>query len=490
MKPPLSPRLLACCDLVAPGDRVADVGCDHGYLGIYLIQKGLAASVIASDLREGPLSAARRNAEKFGVGSKIRFFLTDGLRGLPRDFDTLVCAGMGADVMISILGAAPWLKASQYRLILQCQSKTPTLRQWLSREGWTISREMVLRDGRFLYTVMEAVFRPGPPLSLAETYFPRVLLDHPGKELREYYNRVLTGLRLSLRGNPDPALKQVLFDLENDPNLKILQQGGYPMTTVSDVLSYLNTVAPPYMKESWDNVGLNCGRLSRPVTKILVALDPFAAVCREAHEIGADLLVTHHALIWKPGFVTDETEWGRNALYLIENGIAHINAHTNLDLAPGGVNDVLAKTLGLEDTGVLSPVGTDPSGAPYGLIRTGTKPETSLDAFLSRVREALGCPGLRYVNSGKSVHFVAVGGGSCGSELRAVAAAGCDTFVTSDLRYNQFWDAQDLGLNFIDAGHFYTENPVCAVLAEKLRAAFPEITVELSKIHADCMKFF
>ena len=101
------------------------------------------------------------------------------------------------------------------------------------------------------------------------------------------------------------------------------------MITVQDILNCVQALAPTYMKESWDKVGLNCGRRDRPVTKVLIALDPFEAVCREAKALGAELLVTHHALIWQPGFVTDETQWGKNTLYLIENGIAHINAHTS-----------------------------------------------------------------------------------------------------------------------------------------------------------------
>ena len=256
------------------------------------------------------------------------------------------------------------------------------------------------------------------------------------------------------------------------------------MTTVADILRFVEAVAPPYMKESWDNVGLNCGHLDRPVTKILVALDPFSHVCREAKEIGADLLVTHHALIWKPGFITDASAQGRNTLFLIENGIAHINAHTNLDQAPGGVNDVLAAKLGLENVEIINPKDG------IGLMRCGGVPEQTLEAFLAAVKEALGCDGLRYVDGGKPVRKVAVGGGSCAGGMAEVLAADCDTFVTADIKYNQFWDARDLGLNLIDAGHFHTENPVVAVLAEKIAAAFPEIQVEISKTHCDCMKYY
>lgn len=261
------------------------------------------------------------------------------------------------------------------------------------------------------------------------------------------------------------------------------------MITVKDVLDCVQTLAPTYMKESWDKVGLNCGRLSAPVTRVLIALDPFEAVCKEAKEIGAELLVTHHALIWQPGFVTDESQWGKNTLYLIENGIAHLNAHTNLDCAPGGVNDTLAQTLGLRNIQVVSPAGTDSQGNEYGLLRMGEVSEQSLDCFMGVVKENLGCQGLRYVSCGKPVSKVAVGGGACAGYIQQAASAGCDTFVTADVRYNQFWDAQDLGINLIDAGHFHTENPVCAVLANAISAAFPELTVVISKNHKDTMNY-
>ena len=262
------------------------------------------------------------------------------------------------------------------------------------------------------------------------------------------------------------------------------------MPTVADILAFVETLAPRYMKEDWDNVGLNCGHMDRPVQKILVALDPFTQVCQEAKEVGADLLVTHHALLWKPGFITDADAQGRNTLFLIENGIAHINAHTNLDCAPGGVNDELARKLSLVNVRVIRPQGVDESGAEWGLLRMGDVPEQPLDAFLNRVKTLLGNEGLRYVDGGKPVRKVAVGGGSCAGGMREVVAAGCDTFVTADIKYNQFWDARDLGLNLIDAGHFHTENPVVAVLAKKIAAAFPEVEVKISENHCDCMKFY
>ena len=263
------------------------------------------------------------------------------------------------------------------------------------------------------------------------------------------------------------------------------------MATVNDILVFLESLAPRFMKMDWDNVGLLCGSRIREVTRVLVALDPFEGVCREAVESGAQLIVTHHPMIFKAlSAITDETTIGRSVQMLCENRISAINAHTNLDCAPGGVNDRLAAALGLSDVSVIDPMGVDEAGREWGLLRKGTVEEQSLETFLETIKSSLGCEGLRYVDAGKPVRSVAVGGGACASEILDAVKAGCDTFVTSDVKYNQFWDAKDLGLNLIDAGHFHTENPVTAYLAEKIAAAFPDVEVKISETHQDCVKFY
>jgi len=255
------------------------------------------------------------------------------------------------------------------------------------------------------------------------------------------------------------------------------------MATVADILNFVETLAPRELKMDWDNVGLNCGRRNAPVSKILVALDPFEHVCQEAAQWGADLLVTHHPLIFRPiPMVTDDAAITRGLMELIRRGISHICAHTNLDCAEGGVNDALANVLGLKNIEKL--------GAYGGMMRCGEVEEQSLSEFLGFVKDKLHCDGLRYCDGGKPVHKVAVGGGSCSDGLYDAICAGCDTFVTSDCKYNGFWDAKEQGLSLIDAGHFHTENPVVAVLAEKIAAAFPNVEVKCSGAHRDCMKYF
>ena len=220
MKLPLSNRLLACCDFVRPGDRVADIGCDHGYLGIHLLRSGIARSVIESDVAEGPLQSAMRNAIKFGTKNQMSFYLSDGVRSIPRDFDCMVCAGMGADTIMSIIHhGAEWLKDPKYRLILQCQSKRPELRQWLYDEGFRINRETLAKDGKFVYSIMEVVYDPGHGITPAETYITPQLLEDNHPLLSEYYERVKHGVELTVfgmkRANDEqlPVYETILSDL-------------------------------------------------------------------------------------------------------------------------------------------------------------------------------------------------------------------------------------------------------------------------------------
>ena len=219
MKLPLSNRLLACCNFVKKGDRVADIGCDHGYLSIHLLTSGIARSCIASDVNEAPLQSAMRNARKFGTVNKMEFCLSDGVQDIPQDFDSMVCAGMGGDTMMHILHDADWLRNPKYRLILQPQSKRPELRQWLCDEGFRINRETLAKDGKFVYSIMEVIYDPGHGITPAQTYITPQLLEDHHPLLPEYYERVKNGIELTIfglkRSGDDrlPIYKNILSDL-------------------------------------------------------------------------------------------------------------------------------------------------------------------------------------------------------------------------------------------------------------------------------------
>ena len=199
--PPLSRRLRGCVELMAPCRTVADVGTDHGYLPIYLLQRGLCRHVIASDLREKPLSIARQNAEKYGTADQTTFLLSDGLEQLtPGSFETLVCAGMGGDCIAGILDAAPWLQSVGCTLILQPQSSGNDLRRYLGQNGYRIEREILIKDGRFLYAAMRVRFGGGAPLSPGQQFLsPALQTEHSPYEA-EYRARLLRSLEQTVAG--------------------------------------------------------------------------------------------------------------------------------------------------------------------------------------------------------------------------------------------------------------------------------------------------
>ena len=260
------------------------------------------------------------------------------------------------------------------------------------------------------------------------------------------------------------------------------------MAEVRDIYRFLDRIAPFHTQEGFDNAGFLVGRGNREVKKVLVALDITEEVVEEAVHWGAELIVAHHPVIFQPvKSVTDETVTGRVLLALTEGRIAAICAHTNLDAAHGGVNGCLARALELTGIGQLCQAGVDDKGRPYGIGRTGTahRPGLSAGEYAAFVKEKLGSACVRFVDGGRPVTKVAVGGGACGSMMEDAVAQGCDTFVTADLKYNQFLEARALGLNLLDAGHFPTENVVCAPLARRLAKEFPQVEVTVSRVHRE-----
>lgn len=248
------------------------------------------------------------------------------------------------------------------------------------------------------------------------------------------------------------------------------------MPTVRQIEEALCQLAPRELAMGWDNVGLLVGAPSKEATRILVSLDITQAVVEEAVRAGADVIVAHHPVMnckWLPvQTLREDTQQGRLLRTLVRHNIATVCMHTNLDIAPGGVNDVLANTIGLLDCQTLG---------DEQLLRCGSLEQScSLTMFAAHITRVLKCRGLRYADGGKPVYRIAVGGGSCGDSWREVLAAGCDTFLTADIKYHDFLDAASAGLNLIDAGHFETEDPVCMAVIQYLRECFPALQIEKS----------
>ncbi len=211
MPVPISSRLRLCADMIPHGASVADVGTDHGYLCIWLLQKGLVRCACACDLREGPLASARRNAEKYGLTEQMDFFLSDGLSNVPRGvYDTVVCAGMGGDLIVQILSNAPWLRDPRYTLILQPQAGIDDLRIWLSDHGFREDRADLAMDAGRLYCALRARSGVAGALSPGRCFVSDTLLASGSPLLGEYISRTLRTLHRIAAGlekagaNPDP----------------------------------------------------------------------------------------------------------------------------------------------------------------------------------------------------------------------------------------------------------------------------------------------
>lgn len=165
----LSPRLLAAAGLVRDGASVADIGTDHAYLPIYLVQNGISPRAIACDLREGPLSRAAVNVKAVGLTDKIELKLTNGLHGLDTfaPDDVLIC-GMGGELIIQILSEAAFIRSADVRLILQPMTSADKLRVWLCQSGFEIVTEALAAEEERIYEIICAHF-VGKPTELSES---------------------------------------------------------------------------------------------------------------------------------------------------------------------------------------------------------------------------------------------------------------------------------------------------------------------------------
>ena len=244
------------------------------------------------------------------------------------------------------------------------------------------------------------------------------------------------------------------------------------MATVEEIYNFIDSIAPFSTQMSFDNAGFLVGDGNARVHQALCALDITEAVIDEALEKGATLIVTHHPVIMNPlKAVTNESRTGTLLMKLIQNGIAVISAHTNLDISHGGVNDALAQKLELQNISAFDQNGLGRIG-----IRNKKTPVVMAD-FAEFVKTQLAVDALRCHDAGRPVERIAVLGGSGGENVEAAAKLGCDTYITSDVKHSQYLEAISCGINLIDAGHFKTEDVVIPVLVRQLSEAFPKIQI-------------
>ncbi len=234
------------------------------------------------------------------------------------------------------------------------------------------------------------------------------------------------------------------------------------MTLVKDIYNYINKIAPYDEMEDWDNSGFILGDIKKEVKTVVMSLDATKAAVAFSKSVDADLLLTHHPIIFG-GVKKIKSD---SAIYqLINNDIACMCAHTSFDKANGGINDNLALLLELKNTRKLE----------NGYVVVGElENEMSIDDFATFVSNSLDVHALRYTDTDKMIKTVAVGGGACG-EFIDDAMQNADCFVSSDLKYHQMLDASEENFALINAGHFETENKAFLMLKNKLEKEFEQV---------------
>ena len=243
--------------------------------------------------------------------------------------------------------------------------------------------------------------------------------------------------------------------------------------TVREFYKALCAIVPRELGCSWDVDGLNvCPDPEREVKKVLVALDATAEVVDKAAAEGYDLIFTHHPMLFGglKNVVADDYD-GAKVIKLCCAGVSAVSFHTRIDAAEGGVNDILAGLVGLENVEIAG---------DERIMRVGNLPTPmSAAEFAAKVKDVLECPAVLCADAGKVVSRVAVVGGSGKSELELALASGADTFLTGELKYSQYCDADKL--NLLVAGHFYTEQPICARLCALIAEVDPQVQTDVVK---------
>lgn len=242
------------------------------------------------------------------------------------------------------------------------------------------------------------------------------------------------------------------------------------MSTVTHIYDAIDRLAPFWLTMDFDNTGILVGDRNREVSCALLALDCTPAVVEQARQLGAQLIITHHPVIFHPLKRVNEDA----VVYLlIRSDIAVISAHTNLDIAQGGVNDALASAIGLRDCRGLELLN-EQTGAWLG--RIGTLPEPlSPEAFAAHVKSCLNAASVKFAATPRAIHTVALCSGSGADCLDAAISAGADALLTSEVKQHEYLAATAAGISIFDAGHFDTEDIVIEPLRDYLAKEIPDV---------------
>ena len=477
-------RLKVCADMVSGNGIVCDVGTDHAYLPAYLIENNICDYAIASDINEGPLKFAQQTIIKYHIEDKIRLLKSDGLKNIPSEnVSDVVIAGMGGETIAEIISATQWLK-SGVNLVLQPMTRAGYLRKWLYNNGFEIAEEKAVIQDRFIYTAIRAFysgykFNIGKVTEIAGRI--NIETDAGMKYCQNQLSKINNiAMGLSKAGKTEDSQEYQRIA----ERLTIMMEGK--MNLVSEIYTYIDSFAPISTQEKWDNSGLLTGSMNKKVSKVLVTLDITNEVADEAAEIGAELIIAHHPVIFKPLYSLSENE---PSCKLLKSGISAICVHTPYDVAQGGMSDILMNLVGFEKSeGILEITGQRNKSYGFGTIGVASQ-EYMADALAEKLKNILGCTIVRYTDGGKPIKKAAFCTGSGGNLIEAALNQGADAYITSEVKHDQWLLAKQRGISVFDCGHFHTENIGMIRLCKMLAADFSNIEFVMSEVNKDPVKY-
>ncbi len=445
---------------------VADIGCDHGQLTAYLLEKNDHLSMIASDVSAPSLEKAKRLFVQKGFGDRVRTVVADGLGGVDCPADVIVMAGMGAQTILKIIteGRA---KIGGAKLIMQANVDLPMLREQLAALGFAVEKEAFSHAAGRRYVTMLAKAAAPAVMDAREALLGTAAQGIADKGQYGYFawqRDVRVREMETVAGLNSANVKERMA--KNSMELSWISEAmNVNACTVKELERLVGQIAPYELAEPWDNVGLLVGRAQTVVTRVLTALDLTDGVIAEAKALGAQLIVTHHPIMMDARRrLTDSDREGRMMLDLAQSGIAHIAAHTNFDSAQGGVNDRLMSLMGTQNV------------RGEGCVRVGDLPAgMTFEALCALAGKKLHAAVRAYGAPDTQVKRLGCCSGAGGSLLEEAIALGADCFITGEIKHHIALEAMDQGVCVIEAGHFETENPACEVMANALQNACDEL---------------
>lgn len=479
----LDKRLKMCMDMVSGKGIACDVGTDHAYLAAELIKSGKCEKVIASDVKEGPLEAAKKTVEKCGVADKVELILSDGLKNVPLEgVSDIVIAGMGGETIAEIIGDCDCSidDFAKIRWILQPMSKPEHLRKKLYEYQLKIISEKIIEDGDKLYVVMCAEHNSEwRYLTEADALYGFFDDDDP---LAEKYRSREAARLIKVSEALEKAGRK--YEAEHNRALACKLENDFREYGIQEIYKYLDELYPFNTQEKWDNSGFLVESREITCNTVILTLDITNEVVAETACKWAELIISHHPVIFNPLKSIKANEPVHSLIY---NNIAAICMHTNLDKSPNGTNGVIlsriAQHFELEgEPQIFEQCG---DGTGFGFV-CELKDKMLWKEFGAVLKDIFGCETVRVNENGRlRIKRFAFCSGSGGSMLSEAVAQDCQAYITGDVKHDVWIEANTQHISVFDCGHFHTENLVLEELRYVLEKKFPQLDVEISSRSTD-----